>query len=199
MERFACYHQPHLFAQCVLWRVQSGMEQIHFDASMDYDVTQNGFRHYHVEQMRKEPDGQTSEMVTDNDFSVRISTTETLLNDGESHAFTRITAISTSRDGEKDWRRATSALLQSPENQDYLSLKAKSCQDGMNILPYAPRVLQEKRLCRYFWDSEIFMLPFYIKTNPKATRNLLMYRYHTLVGTKRNAQRLGYCGAKYPR
>lgn len=117
MERFACYHQPHLFAQCVLWRVQSGMEQIHFDASMDYDVTQNGFRHYHVEQMRKEPDGQTSEMVTDNDFSVRISTTETLLNDGESHAFTRITAISTSRDGEKDWRRATSALLQSPENK----------------------------------------------------------------------------------
>ena len=32
-----------------------------------------------------------------------------------------------------------------------------------------------------FWDTEIFMLPFYIFTDPAAARALLMYRYHTLA------------------
>ena len=31
-----------------------------------------------------------------------------------------------------------------------------------------------------FWDTEIYMLPFYVFTDPPAARALLMYRYHTL-------------------
>ena len=31
-----------------------------------------------------------------------------------------------------------------------------------------------------FWDTEIFLLPFYILTWPEAARALLMYRFHTL-------------------
>ena len=50
---------------------------------------------------------------------------------------------------------------------------------------------------RYFWDTEINMLPFFIKTNPKAARNLLMFRYLTLPGAKRNAAKYGYSGARY--
>ncbi|MCR4778512.1 MAG: glycoside hydrolase family 65 protein, partial [Lachnospiraceae bacterium] len=50
---------------------------------------------------------------------------------------------------------------------------------------------------RYFWDTEINMLPFFIKTNPKAARNLLMFRYITLPGAKRNAAKYGYSGARY--
>lgn len=51
---------------------------------------------------------------------------------------------------------------------------------------------------RYFWDTEIFLLPFYIYTNPKAARNLLMYRYNTLEGAKENARRYNCNGARYP-
>ena len=51
---------------------------------------------------------------------------------------------------------------------------------------------------RYFWDTEINMLPFFIHTNPKAAKNLLMFRYHTLEGAKRNAKAYGYKGARYP-
>ena len=33
-----------------------------------------------------------------------------------------------------------------------------------------------------FWDTEIFLLPFYVLTWPEAARALLMYRFHTLDG-----------------
>ncbi len=49
----------------------------------------------------------------------------------------------------------------------------------------------------YFWDTEINMLPFFIHTNPEAARNLLMYRYNTLNGARKNAIDYGYEGAKY--
>lgn len=51
---------------------------------------------------------------------------------------------------------------------------------------------------RCFWDTEIYLLPFFIYTNPFAAKNLVMYRYNTLKGAKKNAQKYGYAGARYP-
>ncbi len=48
-----------------------------------------------------------------------------------------------------------------------------------------------------FWDTEIFLLPFLIYTQPDLARNLLTYRYHTLPGARRKAQANGYQGAMY--
>ena len=48
-----------------------------------------------------------------------------------------------------------------------------------------------------FWDTEIFMLPFYIFTDPPSARTLLMYRYHTLPAAREKARRLRYRGALY--
>lgn len=48
-----------------------------------------------------------------------------------------------------------------------------------------------------FWDTEIYLLPFYILTWPEAARALLMYRYHTLPGARAKAERRGYRGAMY--
>ncbi len=48
-----------------------------------------------------------------------------------------------------------------------------------------------------FWDTELYMLPFYIHTQPHAARALLMYRYVTLDGARRRAQEWGYRGALY--
>lgn len=48
-----------------------------------------------------------------------------------------------------------------------------------------------------FWDTEIFMLPFFTYTQPQIARNLLMYRYHTLPGARRKAQANGYKGAQF--
>ncbi|KKC30124.1 trehalose and maltose hydrolase (phosphorylase) [Caldanaerobacter subterraneus subsp. pacificus DSM 12653] len=49
-----------------------------------------------------------------------------------------------------------------------------------------------------FWDTEIFMLPFFIYVYPEAARTLLMYRYNMLDAARRNAALNGYKGAQYP-
>ncbi len=48
-----------------------------------------------------------------------------------------------------------------------------------------------------FWDTEIFMLPFFMHAFPEIARNLLLYRYHTLEGARRKAREYGYRGAFY--
>lgn len=49
-----------------------------------------------------------------------------------------------------------------------------------------------------FWDTEIFMLPFFIYVHPKAAKTLLMYRYNMLDAARKNAALNGYKGAQYP-
>ena len=48
-----------------------------------------------------------------------------------------------------------------------------------------------------FWDTEIFMLPFFILTQPDTARALLRYRYHTLDGARANSREYGTGGARY--
>jgi len=48
-----------------------------------------------------------------------------------------------------------------------------------------------------FWDTEMFMLPFFIYTNPDIAKNLVRYRVHTLGGARRKAAEYGYRGAYY--
>lgn len=48
-----------------------------------------------------------------------------------------------------------------------------------------------------FWDTDVFMLPFFTLTQPQLARNLLLYRYHTLPGARRKAHANGYEGAQY--
>ncbi len=46
-----------------------------------------------------------------------------------------------------------------------------------------------------FWDTEIYMLPFFLHVEPAIARALLLYRHHTLDGARRRAQRMGFRGA----
>lgn len=50
---------------------------------------------------------------------------------------------------------------------------------------------------RYFWDTEIHLLPFYIYTDPVHARDLLRFRVNTLAGARRNAARYGNAGARF--
>jgi trehalose/maltose hydrolase-like predicted phosphorylase len=48
-----------------------------------------------------------------------------------------------------------------------------------------------------FWDTEIYLLPFYTAIWPEAARALLMYRFHTLPGARAKAAHFGFKGALY--
>jgi trehalose/maltose hydrolase-like predicted phosphorylase len=48
-----------------------------------------------------------------------------------------------------------------------------------------------------FWDTEIYLLPFYSFTWPEAARALLMYRFRTIDGARQKAAKMGWRGAMY--
>lgn len=51
----------------------------------------------------------------------------------------------------------------------------------------------------YFWDSEIYVFPFFLQTDPEAAKALLEYRFGMLGAAREHAQRLGHAkGALYP-
>jgi kojibiose phosphorylase len=49
-----------------------------------------------------------------------------------------------------------------------------------------------------FWDTELFMVPPLTATQPRLSRNLMMYRYHRLAGARAKAIAEGYQGAMFP-
>ena len=49
-----------------------------------------------------------------------------------------------------------------------------------------------------FWDTEIYIIPFFIHTQPRVARNLLMYRYRRINHARGKASHYGYRGAFWP-
>lgn len=49
-----------------------------------------------------------------------------------------------------------------------------------------------------FWDTEIFLLPFHLFTQPQTARSLLHYRWLNLAGAREKARRNGWPGALFP-
>lgn len=75
-------------------------------------------------------------------------------------------------------------LISAPRHDDTVSIPAKT----LSGFAYRGHV---------FWDTEIFIQPFLIFTQPDLARNLLTYRYHTLNGARRKAKDSGYKGAMF--
>jgi trehalose/maltose hydrolase-like predicted phosphorylase len=63
--------------------------------------------------------------------------------------------------------------------------------------PGARSLTGERYKGHVFWDTEIFVLPFFVYTHPPTARALLMYRFHTLPAARERARAMGYRGALY--
>ena len=50
----------------------------------------------------------------------------------------------------------------------------------------------------YFWDTEIYLLPFLIYTSPQIAKNLLTFRYNMLPMARQRARELHHRGAMFP-
>ncbi len=51
----------------------------------------------------------------------------------------------------------------------------------------------------YFWDTEMYIQPYFLLTQPQIAKNLIEYRYTTLDAARENAQILGHkSGALFP-
>ena len=50
----------------------------------------------------------------------------------------------------------------------------------------------------YFWDTEIYLMPFLIYTFPRSAKNLLTFRYRMLNQARERSRLLGHRGAMFP-
>lgn len=77
-------------------------------------------------------------------------------------------------------------LIQSVGKDEYCNITAK----GLSGEGYEGH---------YFWDTEMYIEPFFNLTEPEITKNLISFRYSTLKQARENARLLGHTkGALYP-
>ncbi len=76
-------------------------------------------------------------------------------------------------------------LLQSTGRNGKVSIAAK----GLTGLGYEGH---------YFWDTEIYVLPFFIYTFPEIAKSLLSYRYSIIDKARERAEELSHKGVLYP-
>lgn len=50
----------------------------------------------------------------------------------------------------------------------------------------------------YFWDTDMFMLPFFLENDLEAAKNLCEYRVRSLAAAKAHAKKMNAAGARYP-
>ncbi|WP_099221687.1 glycoside hydrolase family 65 protein [Listeria costaricensis] len=75
--------------------------------------------------------------------------------------------------------------IMTPKNDPRMSVGAK----GLTGEGYKGHV---------FWDTEIFIMPYFLHHSPETAKNMLLYRYHHLQEAKEKAQKYGYSGALFP-
>jgi kojibiose phosphorylase len=76
-------------------------------------------------------------------------------------------------------------LIAGPQNDEQVNIGAKT----LSGYGYRGHV---------FWDTEIFMLPFFSYTQPHIAKNLISYRFHRLPGARQKAKANGFEGAQFP-
>jgi trehalose/maltose hydrolase-like predicted phosphorylase len=75
-------------------------------------------------------------------------------------------------------------LIIAPRHSDKVSIPAR----GLSGQTYKGAI---------FWDTEMFMLPFFLHTDPQTAKNLIRYRVNTLDGAREKAKEYGFRGAFY--
>ncbi len=76
-------------------------------------------------------------------------------------------------------------LIAAPRHDEHVNLGAKTLS-GYGYRGHS------------FWDTEVFMLPFFIYVRPEIARLLLSYRWHLLDGARAKAKANNLAGAQYP-
>jgi len=101
------------------------------------------------------------------------------------------------------WRRADVELAKvHPRAQQSLRwnlfqlLQATARADGSGVP--AKGLTGQAYEGHYFWDMEMFMIPFLIYTDPLCARNLLLFRYHLLDAARERAREVSQKGALFP-
>lgn len=125
------------------------------------------------------------------------------LQEDEAAGFDTLLAESAACWKEKVWDRAP-ITIDGPEfdqlairfAQYHMQLMTPAHDNRMNI--GAKGLSGEGYKGHTFWDTEIFLLPYFIFSMPEVARSLEEYRYLSLPGAHAKAEHNGYEGAQFP-
>jgi alpha,alpha-trehalose phosphorylase len=93
-------------------------------------------------------------------------------------------------------KRSTAEIQQAVRFNLFHALQASARAEGAGVP--AKGLTGKAYEGHYFWDSEIYLLPFLTYTSPRIARNLLTFRYKTLPQARERAKQLGHRGAMFP-
>jgi trehalose/maltose hydrolase-like predicted phosphorylase len=98
------------------------------------------------------------------------------------------------------WRASDVVVEGDPAAQQALNfavyhMNSAANPDDERVSIGARALTGDAYLGHVFWDTEIFLLPFYTLTWPEAARTLLMYRWRSLDGARYKAKQMGWRGA----
>jgi alpha,alpha-trehalose phosphorylase len=103
---------------------------------------------------------------------------------------------------EEFWTRADVRIDGAPEIQQavrfnlFQLLQATARAEGLGVP--AKGVTGRGYEGHYFWDTEIYVVPFLVHTNPRWARRLLEFRCRMLGAARERAAEVGHRGALYP-
>lgn len=105
---------------------------------------------------------------------------------------------------EKRWYRADVVIEGHDDDQaavrfNLFHLMQSVCEKPLLDVSIAAKALHGQGYDGHiFWDTEIFMLPFFAVTDPEVAKSFLLYRYRRLPAARELARLNGYRGAQFP-
>ena len=91
-----------------------------------------------------------------------------------------------------------SAELQSAVRYSMLQLICSCSRNDATVSIGARGITHGRYKGCYFWDTDIFMFPFFLHTDPQAAKNLCLYRTNALPQAKIHSAKMNTLGARYP-
>lgn len=109
-----------------------------------------------------------------------------------------------SKDWEKFWQsnkitiKSNNQFYQKAVNFSLYHLRIMANAEDSRLGIGAKALTGEGYKGHSFWDTEIFIFPYYVYNNPEGARHLLEYRYTLLDASRKKAKEYGFLGAMYP-
>ena len=166
------------------------------DARPDCPIHLTKYMVYHTSQTAsaEELSGRaewTMDRVTHHGFHQLLATQEQYMNDFWRRSDVRVKDIREDR-----VKRTTVEIQQAIRFNLFHILQASARAEDVGVP--AKGMTGQAYEGHYFWDTEIYLLPFLIYTSPGIARNLLLFRYEMLAQARARAKELGHRGAMFP-
>jgi len=133
----------------------------------------------------------TTDRVTRDGFDALRTTQEEFMQDFWCRSDVQVANVQEAR-----FERTTVELQQAIRFNLFHVLQASARAEGAGVP--AKGLTGQAYEGQYFWDTEIYVLPFLIYVAPRVARNLLEFRYSMLDKARARARELGHRGAMFP-